>query len=194
MAQLVSSLLCYNIVCSSQVIGPRVGVWACNTGTREAETENSRSSERPCLRNKVENYWSRHLTPTSILYTTEHRNIYRHVYHTYIHTVLLSLYVSVLFGSYDIELSFKIWKVFHLRNVSNPLLSIFMYFCLYGYVCGCPCTTLIMYKSENNLQMSVFSHHVGSRDQTQTLRFGDKDIYPLDHLTGNMFTMTFFCI
>lgn len=52
-----------------------------------------------------------------------------------------------------------------------------------------------MCKSEINFQEFVFFLHVGSRDQTQTLMFHDKDLYPLGHLTGIMlFIMNFFCI
>lgn len=72
-----------------------------------------------------------------------------------------------------------------------------MYCCEYGCVCVCvcKCTTVSMYKSGKNFQEFVVFLQVGARHQTQTLMFGEKDIYPLGRLIGIMpFIMIFFCI
>lgn len=45
------------------------------------------------------------------------------------------------------------------------------------------CTMLHMWRSEDSLQKSVLSHHVGLRDQTQTGRLGSKLPHALNHLT-----------
>jgi hypothetical protein len=45
---------------------------------------------------------------------------------------------------------------------------------------GCLCTTVYMWRWEDNLQKSVLSpHHVGSGGQTQVVRPGGKCLYPL---------------
>lgn len=53
---------------------------------------------------------------------------------------------------------------------------------------GCLCTTVYMWRWEDNLQKSVLSpHHVGSGGQTQVVRPGGKCLYPLNRLINPEF-------
>lgn len=65
--------------------------------------------------------------------------------------------------------------------------------CVYAYAPQLACISQGRIFKE--FSFSVVFLQVGARQQTQTLMFGEKDIYPLGRLIGIMpFIMIFFCI
>lgn len=53
----------------------------------------------------------------------------------------------------------------------------------------CTCATALVKSSQDNLWESALSCHVGSRDQAQGIKYGNKHSYLLSHLSDSVSPM-----
>lgn len=76
------------------------------------------------------------------------------------------------------------------ENFSMPcqhLLSFLLFIILiyFAYMCKCVCVIGHVWRAENNLgRLVLYFYHVSARDQTQVIKFGSQQHYPLSYLAS----------